>query len=50
MEKLPLEAAAYRITEDIRYYRQLGGLKQEHDKAIQQMCMLNAVVANKQKQ
>jgi hypothetical protein len=31
-----------------RYYRQLGGFKQEHDKAIQQICMLNAIAANKQ--
>ena len=27
-EKIPLDAGAYRIAEDIRYYRQLGGLKQ----------------------
>jgi hypothetical protein len=38
----------YRIAEDIRDYLQLGGFKREHDKAIQQICMLNAVVANKQ--
>jgi hypothetical protein len=47
-EKLPLDSAAYRIVEDLRYYRQLGGFKQEHDKAIQQICMLNAFAANKQ--
>ena len=32
MEKIPLDAAAYRIAEDIGYYRQLGGLKQERNK------------------
>ncbi|MGB6594040.1 MAG: hypothetical protein WBE68_21285 [Candidatus Nitrosopolaris sp.] len=48
VEKIPLETAAYRIAEDMRDYRQLGGFKREHDKAIQQICMLNAVVANKQ--
>ena len=48
MEKIPLDAAAYRIAEDIRYYRQLGGLKQEHNKVTQQICMLNAFSANKQ--
>jgi hypothetical protein len=41
-EKIPLDAGAYRIAEDIRYYRQLGGLKKEQDKATQQICMLNA--------
>jgi hypothetical protein len=44
MEKIPLDAAAYRTAEDIRYYRQLGG--QEHDKAIQQICMFNAITSN----
>ena len=48
IEKIPLGAAAYRIAEDIRYYRQLGGLKQEQNKAIQHICMLNAFSANKQ--
>jgi hypothetical protein len=48
MEKIPLDAAAYRIAEDIKYYRQLGGLKQEQNKAIQHICMLNAFSANKQ--
>ena len=48
MEKIPLGATAYRIAEDIRYYRQLGGLKQEHNKATQHICMLNAFSANKQ--
>ena len=48
MEKIPLDAAAYRIAEDIRYYRQLDGLKKEQDKATQQICMLNAFAANKQ--
>jgi hypothetical protein len=48
MEKIPLDAAAYRTAEEIRYYRQLGGFKQEHDKAIQQICMLNAIAGNKQ--
>ncbi|MFY9796641.1 MAG: hypothetical protein WAM42_01120 [Candidatus Nitrosopolaris sp.] len=48
MEKIPLDAAAYRIAEDIGYYRQLGGLKQEQNKAIQHICMLNAFSANKQ--
>jgi hypothetical protein len=38
----------YRIAEEIRYYRQLGGLKQEQNKAIQHICMLNAFSANKQ--
>jgi hypothetical protein len=47
-EKISLDTAAYRIAEDIRYYRQLGGLKQEHDKTIQQICILNAIAANKQ--
>ena len=48
MEKIPLDATAYRIAEDIRYYRQLGGLKQEQNKVTQQICMLNALPANKQ--
>jgi hypothetical protein len=48
MEKIPLDAAAYRIAEDIRYYRQLGGLKQEQNKISQQINMLNAFTANKQ--
>jgi hypothetical protein len=48
MEKIPLDAAAYRIAEDIGYYRQLGGLKQEQNKAIQHICILNAFSANKQ--
>ena len=48
MEKIPLDAAAYRIVEDIKYYRQFGGLKQEQNKAIQHICMLNAFSANKQ--
>ncbi|MFZ0513865.1 MAG: hypothetical protein WAM14_19825 [Candidatus Nitrosopolaris sp.] len=48
MEKIPLDAAAYRIAEDIRYYRQPGGLKQEQNKVTQQICMLNAFAANKQ--
>ena len=46
--KNPLDAAAYRIAEDIRYYRQLGGLKQEQNKVTQQICMLNVFAANKQ--
>jgi hypothetical protein len=46
-EKIPLDTAAYRFAEDIRDYRQLGGLKQDHNKTIQQICMLNAFVANK---
>jgi hypothetical protein len=48
IEKLPLDSAAYRIAEDIRYYQQLGGFKQEHYKTIQQICMLNAIPASKQ--
>ncbi|MFY9797398.1 MAG: hypothetical protein WAJ93_17065, partial [Candidatus Nitrosopolaris sp.] len=36
MERIPLDAAAYRIAEDIRYYLQLGGLKQEQNKISQQ--------------
>jgi hypothetical protein len=47
-EKLALDTAAYRIAEDIREYRQLGGFTREHHKAIQQICMLNAVVTYKQ--
>ena len=39
MEKIPLDAAAYRIAEEITYYRQLGGFKREQDKATQQICM-----------
>ena len=31
MEKLPLDEGAYRIAEDIRYYRQLGWVKQESE-------------------
>ena len=34
METIPLDAAAYRIADDIRYYRQLGGLKQEQSKIV----------------
>jgi hypothetical protein len=48
VKKISLDAAAYRIAEDIRYYRQLDGFKHEHDKVIQQICMLNAIAANKQ--
>ena len=48
MEKLPLDEAAYRIAEDIRYYRQLGWVKQELNKATQQICVFNAFMANKQ--
>jgi hypothetical protein len=47
-EKISLDEAAYRIAEDIRDYRQLGGLKQEQNKITQQICMLNAIGANKQ--
>jgi hypothetical protein len=43
MEKIPLDAAAYRTAEDITYYRQLGGLKQEHDKAFQQAVLLSLI-------
>jgi hypothetical protein len=43
-----LDTAAYRIAEDIRDYRQIGGLKQEQNKITQQIFMLNAVMANKQ--
>ena len=48
MDKIPLDAAAYRVAEEIRYYGQLGGLKKEQDKATQQICMLNAIASNKQ--
>jgi hypothetical protein len=48
MEKIPLDAAAYRIAEDIRDYRQLGGLKQELNKISQQIYMLNTFATNKQ--
>ena len=41
MEKIPLDVGAYRIAEDLRYYRQLGGLKKEQNKATQHICMLN---------
>ena len=30
MESIPLDTAAYRIAEDVSYYRQLGGLKKVH--------------------
>jgi hypothetical protein len=46
MEKIPPDAAACRIAEDIRDYRQ--GLKQELDKITQQIYMLNTFAANKQ--
>jgi hypothetical protein len=46
VEKIPLETAAYRIAEDIRDYRQLGGFKREHDKVTQQICMLNSYVTD----
>jgi uncharacterized membrane protein YccC len=45
---IPLDAAAYSIAEDIRYYRQLGGLKLERNKVTQQICILDAFAANKQ--
>jgi hypothetical protein len=48
VEKIPLDAAAYRIAQDIRDYRQIGGLKQEQNKITQQIFMLNALLANKQ--
>jgi len=48
VEKIPLDAAAYRIAEEIRYYRQLGGLEQEQNKITQQIYMFNALLANKQ--
>jgi hypothetical protein len=47
MEKILREAAGYRIAEDIRYYRQLGGLKKEQDR-LQQQIMFNSFIANKQ--
>jgi hypothetical protein len=48
VEKIPLDAAAYRIAQDIRDYRQIGGLKQEQNKITQQIFILNALVTNKQ--
>jgi uncharacterized membrane protein YccC len=45
---IPLDAAAYSIAEDIRYYRQLGGLKLERNKVTQQIYILDAFAANKQ--
>ena len=47
-KKISPDTGAYKIAEDIRYYRQLGGLKQEQNKAIQHICMLNEFSANKQ--
>ena len=43
MERIPLDTAAYRMVEEIRDYRQVGGLKQEQNKITQQICMLNAI-------
>ncbi|MFZ0510890.1 MAG: hypothetical protein WAM14_04720, partial [Candidatus Nitrosopolaris sp.] len=48
VEKIPLDTAAYGVAQEIRDYRQIGGLKQEQNKITQQIFMLNAVVANKQ--
>jgi hypothetical protein len=47
-EKIPLDTSAYGIAEDIRYYRQLGGLKHEQSKITQQIYMLNAFLVNEQ--
>jgi len=33
----PLDASAYTIVEDIRYYRQLGGFRHERDKTIEEI-------------
>lgn len=44
MEKIPLDAAANRTSEDIRHYRQLGGLKPEHNKVTQQICLLTPCI------
>jgi hypothetical protein len=41
VEKIPLDAAAYKIAQDIRDYRQIGGLKQEQNKITQQIFMRN---------
>jgi hypothetical protein len=48
VEKISLDTAAYGVAQEIRDYRQIGGLKQEQNKITQQIFMLNAVVANKQ--
>jgi hypothetical protein len=48
MEKILLDAAGYRIAEDIRYYRQLGGLKKEQDRLQQPIYMFSSFIANKQ--
>ena len=40
MEKILIDAEGYRIAEDIRNCRQLGGLKQEQNNVIQQICTL----------
>jgi hypothetical protein len=40
VEKILFDAAAYRIAQDISDYRQLGGLRQELNKATQQICIL----------
>jgi hypothetical protein len=48
MEMITPDTAAYRVAEDIRYYRELGGLKKEQNRLQQQFYMFNAVVANKQ--
>jgi hypothetical protein len=48
VEKIPLDAKAYGIAQDIRDYRQLAGLKKEHYRVQQQIYMFNAFMANKQ--
>ncbi|MGC1927445.1 MAG: hypothetical protein WA667_00600 [Candidatus Nitrosopolaris sp.] len=47
-KKFSLTQQPIRIAEDIKYYRQLGELKQEQNKISQQIDMLNAFMANKQ--
>ncbi|MGC2575314.1 MAG: hypothetical protein WA364_27730 [Candidatus Nitrosopolaris sp.] len=37
MEIPPLDASAFTIVEDIRYYRQLGGFRHERDKTIEEI-------------
>jgi hypothetical protein len=48
MEKIPLDAAAYKIVEDIRDYSQLGGLKKEQERLQQQIFMFNMFIASRQ--
>jgi hypothetical protein len=48
MEKIPLDAAAYKIVEELRDYSQLDGLKKEQYRLQQQIFMSQMFIASRQ--